>query len=193
MPLARLAMGMLGWRRGRRGWERRARSRLGGPLRGLGICRVCGLEGVVDREGALRIRVSFRYVLRSDEAARANMCGCVAALDEETLMGSYVPVDDDGRIRFDPDAPGNSVRRQTRYSETVRCPQMSSIRYHAPSHKMLLTSREPDAECTMCMFSPPLSEPEDGQGGHWMLGEGMFDATTNPFSATRRGLPPVNA
>ena len=174
MLLDPLAMGMLGWRRGRRGWRRRARSRLGGPLQGLGIFRVCGLEGVVEREWALRIRVSFLIHLTSVEAARANVGGRVAALDEETLTGSYVPVDDDGRIRFDPDASGNSVRCQTRYSETVRCPQLSSIQHHAPSHKMVLTSREPDAECAVYMFSPPLSEPEDGQGGHWMLGEGMF-------------------
>ncbi|KAL6855359.1 hypothetical protein ACO1O0_006500 [Amphichorda felina] len=50
---------------------------------------------------------------------------------------------------------------------------MSSIRYHAPSHKVLLTSREPDHTCGLYLFSPPLSEPGDGKP-HWLLGEANF-------------------
>ena len=67
-----------------------------------------------------------------------------------------------------------------RYQEPVRCPQMSSIRYHAPSNKMLLTSREPDHTCGLYLFSPPLSEPGDGRP-HWLLGEGTSFLSASVF------------
>lgn len=54
---------------------------------------------------------------------------------------------------------------------------MSSIKYHQPSHKMLLTSREADFSCGLYVFSPPVSEVEDGHGDgdgvrkRWLIGE----------------------
>lgn len=48
---------------------------------------------------------------------------------------------------------------------------MSSISYHAPSHKIMLTSREPDASCGLYFFSPPLSDQSDLDRPHWLLGE----------------------
>lgn len=50
---------------------------------------------------------------------------------------------------------------------------MSSIRYHRPSHKILLTSREPDHSCGLYFFSPLLSEETDYRP-QWLLGESMF-------------------
>lgn len=58
--------------------------------------------------------------------------------------------------------------------EMVVCPQMSSISYHAPSHKILLTSREADVSCGLCLFSPPVEGGEaEGEGleQRWLLGE----------------------
>lgn len=49
---------------------------------------------------------------------------------------------------------------------------MSSIKYHRPSHKILLTSREPDHSCGLYFFSPPLSAADDALP-HWLLGESM--------------------
>jgi hypothetical protein len=95
------------------------------------------------------------------------------ALDEETLVGSYVPTDADGKIRFSDDAPAHSGRNLSFRTEMIRCPQMSSITYHGHSHKILLTSREPDHSCGMYFFSPPLSSPEDEERPLWLLGESM--------------------
>ncbi|POR33326.1 Plasma membrane ATPase [Tolypocladium paradoxum] len=103
-----------------------------------------------------------------------------ATLDEETLVGSYISTDDNDRharlvglalgITFDRDRPGTLERGPSLRTEMIRCPQMSSIKYHEPSHKMLLTSREPDHSCGLYFFSPPLS-PADDARPHWLLGE----------------------
>lgn len=74
------------------------------------------------------------------------------------------------RINFSPDAPQSTGRRMGVRAEMIRCPQMSSIKYHEPSHRMLLTSREPDHSCGLYFFSPPLSS-EDDYRPHWLLGE----------------------
>ncbi|KAL3959825.1 hypothetical protein ACCO45_004942 [Purpureocillium lilacinum] len=93
-----------------------------------------------------------------------------ATLDEETLVGSYISTDDNDRITFDRDRPGTLERGPSFRTEMIRCPQMSSIKYHKPSHKILLTSREPDHSCGLYFFSPPLSPPDDPRP-HWLLGE----------------------
>ncbi len=73
-------------------------------------------------------------------------------------------------ITFDRDRPGTLERGPSFRTEMIRCPQMSSIKYHKPSHKILLTSREPDHSCGLYFFSPPLSPPDDPRP-HWLLGE----------------------
>lgn len=71
----------------------------------------------------------------------------------------------------------------------IRCPQMSSIKYHKPSHKILLTSREPDHSCGLYFFSPPLSAPDDDRP-HWLLGESAFSLSP-PDSLLLVTPPPV--
>ncbi|KAF7554964.1 hypothetical protein G7046_g6664 [Stylonectria norvegica] len=113
-----------------------------------------------------------------------------ASLDEETLMGSYVPTDRNDRIRFVRDAPVASGRGISFRTEMIRCPQMSSIKYHGPSHKILLTSREPDHSCGLYFFSPPISRPDDDLP-HWLLGESIdkdFTASHYQRLSIRHGL-----
>ena len=80
-----------------------------------------------------------------------------------------------GRIHFSREAQTSSGRNLSFRTEMIRCPQMSSIRYHQPSHKIMLTSREPDHSCGLYFFSPPLSG-EDDQRPYWLLGESMLTA-----------------
>lgn len=75
-------------------------------------------------------------------------------------------------IRFSRDAPSSSGRSLSFRTEMIRCPQMSSIKYHRPSHRMMLTSREPDHSCGLYLFSPPLSGVDD-ERPQWLLGESM--------------------
>lgn len=84
------------------------------------------------------------------------------------------------RIHFSRDAPIASGRVLSFRTEMVRCPQVSSIKYHSPSRKILLTSREPDDSCGVYFFSPPLSDPEDLSKPNWQLGESMLSLKAQP-------------
>ncbi|KAG5999748.1 hypothetical protein E4U43_001896 [Claviceps pusilla] len=88
-----------------------------------------------------------------------------------TLTGTYLSTDKNDCLSFGNDAftgEPSPVARLRR--EMVVCPQMSSISYHAPSHKILLTSREADVSCGLCLFSPPV-EGGEGLEQRWLLGE----------------------
>ncbi|QUC17062.1 uncharacterized protein UV8b_01303 [Ustilaginoidea virens] len=98
-----------------------------------------------------------------------------ATLDEETLVGAYTSTDENDRLltfgRDDgllADEPWRSPRLR---AEMIRCPQMSSIAYHEPTHRMLLTSREPEHSCGLYLFSPPTEGGAGGARGRWLLGE----------------------
>lgn len=52
--------------------------------------------------------------------------------------------------------------------EMVHCPQMSSIKYHQPSHKLLFTSREPGHGLALITFSPTVATDHKG-ARHWLL------------------------
>lgn len=84
------------------------------------------------------------------------------------------------RVHFSRDASTASGRALSFRTEMVRCPQVSSIKYHSPSHKILLTSREPDDSCGLYFFSPPLSGPEDLSKPNWLLGESMLSLKAQP-------------
>ncbi|KAJ3531590.1 hypothetical protein NM208_g8809 [Fusarium decemcellulare] len=109
------------------------------------------------------------YVAGEDE--KTGLGAAYATLDEETLVGSHISTDKNDKIHFSRDAPNSSGRALSFRTEMIRCPQMSSIQYHRPTHRILLTSREPDHSCGVYFFSPPLSDPEDKTRPHWLLGE----------------------
>ena len=109
--------------------------------------------------GATLPRITTTRTLHSQEDGRV----CVVCV----LSGR---TDDGVRISFSRTAPESTGRRQGLRAEMIRCPQMSSIRYHRPSHKILLTSREPDHSCGLYFFSPLLSEEHDYRP-QWLLGE----------------------
>ncbi|CAH0001867.1 unnamed protein product [Clonostachys byssicola] len=89
-------------------------------------------------------------------------------VDEGIPIGSYLPVDDDGKLSFREDVPLDSPRRPVRYRESTDCREMSSITYHEASHRMILTSRAPGNRAGLALFSPPRSR---GTEGTWALGE----------------------
>ncbi|EFZ02243.2 WD40 domain protein [Metarhizium robertsii] len=94
-----------------------------------------------------------------------------ATLDEESLLGTHTSTDENDVLTFGTDPVTLERRRTPQFrTEMIRCPQMSSIKYHEPSHKMLLTSREPDHSCGLYLFSPLVSE-EPRTRGQWLLGE----------------------
>ncbi|KFA80481.1 hypothetical protein S40288_02103 [Stachybotrys chartarum IBT 40288] len=90
------------------------------------------------------------------------------SLDGINVVGTYIPTDDNGRIHFSADSEATMPMDYT--TEMIHCPEMSSIKYHQPSHKILLTSRQPDHSCGLYFFSPPLSSPDEDRP-LWLLGE----------------------
>ncbi|PFH62224.1 hypothetical protein XA68_14503 [Ophiocordyceps unilateralis] len=99
----------------------------------------------------------------SGDDVKTGLGAVYATLDQETLVSSYIATDDDYHI-------GSHRERGPLHTEMIRCPQMSSIKYHKPSHSVMLTSREPDHGCGLYFFSPPLSDDRDRQP-FWLLGE----------------------
>ncbi|RFU76265.1 plasma membrane atpase [Trichoderma arundinaceum] len=96
-----------------------------------------------------------------------------ATLDEEMLVGTYIATDENEKrvtrpfpLLFIP--LGRDTNGRPHY-EMIHCPQMSSIKYHKPSHKMLLTSRQPGQGLALCVFSPPIDTDSRGQR-RWILG-----------------------
>jgi hypothetical protein len=59
----------------------------------------------------------------------------------------------------------------------IRCQQVSSIKYHAPSGQILLTSGMPDESCGLWLFAPYLSD-YDPRGPdieeYWVPGMSTF-------------------
>ncbi|OLN86201.1 hypothetical protein CCHL11_04201 [Colletotrichum chlorophyti] len=91
-----------------------------------------------------------------------------ATLDEETLIGSYIPMDENDRICFSTDASSRPEHRLSHRHEMIGCPQISSINYHPHSHRMIITSREPSNTCDLYLFSPPKSAQNDDRPT-WLL------------------------
>ncbi|KOS22595.1 hypothetical protein ESCO_001766 [Escovopsis weberi] len=96
-------------------------------------------------------------------------------IDEEILLGTHLEPDANGRIggrEQETRTMGRLGSTWAPLSEMVRCPQMSSVAYHEPSHQMLLTSRDPEQNCGLFMFSPPISTTIDDRR-HWLIGQAV--------------------
>jgi len=48
--------------------------------------------------------------------------------------------------------------------EAMHMPQLSSLKYHAPSHRMLMTSRAPTRNIGISYFSPEPIDPDSNEG-----------------------------
>ncbi|EGY22512.1 hypothetical protein VD0002_g3977 [Verticillium dahliae] len=68
------------------------------------------------------------------------------------------------------------------YEESVQCNQVSSISYHQPSHRMLVTTREPSNDPGVHFFSPRVTSPTEDRP-HWELGSPRLPA--NHYKSVR--------
>ncbi|KAL7933395.1 hypothetical protein V8C35DRAFT_304245 [Trichoderma chlorosporum] len=99
-------------------------------------------------------------------------CGTESAIaystfDEEMLMGTYIETDENENLQ----TRSASARHPGRpHYEMVYCPQMSSIKYHQPTNKVLLTSKQQGEGLSLVVFTPPMDDTPDA-GLHWILGE----------------------
>lgn len=90
------------------------------------------------------------------------------------LDSSCLGYDTNGLVQYSLKTKAAHFRNPGRlHYEMIHCPQMSSIKYHQPTNKVLLTSKEPGRGLSLCVFTPPMDTTPD-QELHWILGEGMF-------------------
>ncbi|KAJ9141982.1 Plasma membrane ATPase [Pleurostoma richardsiae] len=107
------------------------------------------------------------YVDGSDH--KTGLGAVYGTLGDRDLYSCYIPTDANDRVRFATDEAAPEQLTHTLRRELIPVPYMSSIKYHAPSNSMLLTSREPRAANGLSFFSPPLRRDEEGPV--WGLGE----------------------
>ncbi|KAM0511159.1 hypothetical protein ACHAPE_010181 [Trichoderma viride] len=114
-----------------------------------------------------------------------------ATLDEQTLMGKYLDTDENENLVNIPAGQRDPSRL---HLEMVHCPQMSSIKYHQPSHRLLFTSREPGHGLALITFSPTIDTDHKG-ARHWLLANTdsycklLFQPSTNPQWYVHQSTP----
>ncbi|PHH60632.1 hypothetical protein CDD81_1383 [Ophiocordyceps australis] len=145
----------------------------GGELDG-GAAWAAGVVGKGQVEFGLHttqpLSIGCLYVNGDD--SKTGMGAAYLTLDDQMVLGTYLPTDANSSISFArapstmpvPSPPGF-------WPEMIRCPQMSSMRYHEPSSHMLLTSRQPDTHCGIYLFSPIVSDAHDTSRPNWLLGQ----------------------
>ncbi|KAH7153063.1 hypothetical protein EDB81DRAFT_868266 [Dactylonectria macrodidyma] len=91
----------------------------------------------------------------SGDDTRTGLGMAYATLDEQTLVGSYIPTDENDIIRYSCDYPISFGKPLRFRSEMIQLSDVSSIKYHGSARKVLVTSREPGEGCGLTVFSPP--------------------------------------
>ncbi|KAG6027331.1 hypothetical protein E4U41_000967, partial [Claviceps citrina] len=92
-------------------------------------------------------------------------------LDETTLVGAHISSDENDCLTFGNDPiTGEPSRVPQIGRDLVSFPQISSIKYHEPTHKVLVTAREVAGESYQLAYFSPVFE-EDGEGERWFLKE----------------------
>ncbi|KAL7808860.1 hypothetical protein V8C26DRAFT_277839 [Trichoderma gracile] len=103
-----------------------------------------------------------------------------SALDAQFIVGTYIEVgnEDENLAMTQPpwrepteaavlSRPQRPAAGSLPTYNMVHCSQTSSIKYHAPSNRMLLTSSVPNAGGTLVLFRPPLDDVSSGR--NWSL------------------------
>ncbi|KAK3683596.1 hypothetical protein B0T22DRAFT_483437 [Podospora appendiculata] len=113
--------------------------------------------------------LSLMYIGNRD--VRTGLGVAYGVLKDEYLASAYIPRDDDDEINYrDAEANHGYVNFGAAY-EAIHAPQLSSIKYHEPSHKILLTSRRPTRKAGIAFFSPRQSDFDDDTPPALRLGE----------------------
>ncbi|KAM7206241.1 WD repeat-containing protein 21 [Rhypophila sp. PSN 637] len=116
--------------------------------------------------------ITSMYIGGGEMEAKSGLGVGYAVLNGQSLKSSYIPRDDQDQINF-----GYAAVRYPRTNfqanvETAHAPYLSSLAYHAPSHKMLLASSQQQARVTIGYLSPGLSVDSGENQPAWRLGIG---------------------
>ncbi|KAL7906857.1 hypothetical protein GGI35DRAFT_457054 [Trichoderma velutinum] len=145
-----------------------------GRLENEDVAAAMWARGVTDK-GSVAFGLSLHYETHPHMPCfyvSGKECGTESAIaystfDEEMLMGTYIETDENENLQ----TKSASFRHPGKpHYEMVYCPQMSSIKYHQPTNKVLLTSKQPGQGLSLCVFTPPMDTTPD-LGLHWIMGE----------------------
>ncbi|KAI1083834.1 hypothetical protein F5B20DRAFT_525569 [Whalleya microplaca] len=122
---------------------------------------------LVDARWNSNTNVKHMYIAGNDH--KTGICTTYATIDELSLISSYIPRDSSGRVHRrlieNYVTPSHHV---SPYRE-LAVPQISDIKYHERSRKILVTSRSPSSEVSMWSFNPKVTKPHDPRP-HWLIG-----------------------
>lgn len=65
------------------------------------------------------------------------------------------------------------MRERRLYEEQCRTPGISSIKYHEPLNRVIVTSESQDTSCSIYLFNP-VQNPPDEAGPSWLLGQSKY-------------------
>ncbi|EHK15994.1 uncharacterized protein TRIVIDRAFT_232441 [Trichoderma virens Gv29-8] len=143
-------------------------------------------RGLTDK-GSVAFEISLNYETHPHMPCfyvSGKECGTESAIayssfDDELLMGIYIETDENENLK----TRSASIRQSGKpHYEMIYCPQMSSIKYHQPTNKVLLTSKQYGENRSLCVFTPPMETSPD-LGLHWALGEiNSYRNIMNDFS-----------
>ncbi|KAL6881862.1 hypothetical protein HDV57DRAFT_497548 [Trichoderma longibrachiatum] len=122
--------------------------------------------------------MSCFYVVGEESGSKSAIA--YSALDAQFMVGTYIEVGnkDENLAMVQPPwrepAEAAVLSRSRRPAagspvayNIVHCSNTSSIKYHAPSNRMLLTSSDPNVGGTLVLFRPPLDDISSGRS--WSL------------------------
>ncbi|KAI5863418.1 hypothetical protein GGS23DRAFT_532475 [Durotheca rogersii] len=145
--------------------------------------------------------IKHMFVAGKDE--KTGICTAYATLDELTLLSTYVPRDPaTGRVHRR--LISNYVRPASHVApyRELAVPQISDIKYHERSNRILVTSRAPSSEVSMWAFVPKTTGPNDPRPS-WLIGrngvtlylniKGSGDPTYNDYAANTVCPAPVGS
>ncbi|KAI0013305.1 hypothetical protein F4779DRAFT_445861 [Xylariaceae sp. FL0662B] len=145
-----------------------------GELR-LDVPAACFARGLVEK-GKLPLsdarwnsntNIKHMYVAGTDH--KTGICTAYATLDELTLISTYVPRDKDGRVHRRLISNYVTPFHHVAPYRELAIPQISDIKYHERSNKILVASRSPSSEVSTWAFNPKVTRADDPRP-HWLIG-----------------------
>ncbi|ETS02155.1 hypothetical protein M419DRAFT_8510 [Trichoderma reesei RUT C-30] len=123
--------------------------------------------------------MSCFYIVGKESGSKSAIA--YSALDSQFMVGTYIEVGrkDENLAMTQPpwrepteaavvlSRPQRPAAGSLPTYNIVHCSHTSSIKYHAPSNRMLLTSSEPNVGGTLVLFRPPLDDVSSGR--NWSL------------------------
>ncbi|ORY64057.1 uncharacterized protein BCR38DRAFT_205761 [Pseudomassariella vexata] len=116
---------------------------------------------------------NVKHLCVTSEDTHSGLGVAFATLDELSLISAYIPRDNNGRVHRQLLA-NYSVPHSPQFApyQELVVNQISDVKYHKPSGKVFVLSRQPDAAISFWDFNPVETDGPDGRlpSPRWLLG-----------------------